>query len=260
MLPRSLPALKRKKEQIEQEGYLLNCWIGTYRPGGTAKGKNSYCQLRSKEPLEHGKRTRHLKPEEIPQYRRLIENGRLLKKIERQMAYLERKKPSSRAVLTSSASDEWYTPPTYVELARQVMGGIDLDPASSDVAQAWIRAEVCYTKRQNGLRRDWRGRMWLNPPYGSQMSLWMEKAVLAHESGAVAQAVLLVRPAPGSAWYQMLSARFPSCITHRRIRFIDKDGQEQASPVHGNVFFYLGERVEQFREVFREIGVVARPF
>ena len=49
---------------------------------------------------------------------------------------------------------------------------------------------------------------------------------------------------------------FPLCTTHKRIRFIDKDGTQQKSPVHGNCFFYLGTNIGRFREVFGGIGVV----
>jgi hypothetical protein len=31
------------------------------------------------------------------------------------------------SVLLSSQSNDWYTPPQYVEAARRVMGGINLD-------------------------------------------------------------------------------------------------------------------------------------
>jgi hypothetical protein len=67
-------------------------------------------------------------------------------------------------------------------------------------------------------------------------------------------------PFAGVSWYQAHSNSFPCCLTHKYIRFIDASGQEQASPVHGNAFFYLGKREERFREIFSAIGAVTRPF
>ena len=198
-------------------------------------------------------------PEELAHYQQLICNGRELRKLRREIAYLEKLTRSPRATICSSASDEWYTPPEYIELARQVMGGIDCDPASNATAQQWIGAATWYGAKENGLKQPWHGRVWLNPPYGNGIQQWTGKAIECYESGAIGQAILLVRPAPGSKWYQELAKRFASCVTDKRIRFIDAQGQQQASPVHGNVFFYLGKEVERFREVFSEIGVVARP-
>jgi len=141
---KSISVLKRQKETLMQEGILRDCWIEFYRPGGTANGGRVYCKLRSRTPFANGRRTRHLKLDEIAVFRRLVENGRQVKRIEREIAMLEGKKPPARAVLTSSASDEWYTPPETIALAREVMGGIDLDPASSEMAQGWIQAETYY--------------------------------------------------------------------------------------------------------------------
>lgn len=260
MNTKSLSSLKREKWRIEQEGYLPDCWIGSYRPGGSAKGSKIYWQLRSRLPLDNGKHTRHLKPDEIDHYQRLVENGRRLKKITKLIARFEKKGLSSRAVLTSSASDEWYTPPGYIELVRSLMGGIDLDPASNRKAQEWIQAAKFYTAQENGLQQDWKGRLWLNPPYGNQTYLWTENAIRTYQNGHVEQAVLLVRPAPGSFWFQELSGLFPCCIPHKRIRFIDQSGRQQASPVHGNCFFYLGKNISHFQQIFSLIGVVTKPF
>ena len=259
MKTKDISRLKRRVETIEQEGYLQNCWIAQYRPGGTARGKNVYFQLRSKEPLPHGKRSKHLNPDEMAHYQQLISNGRELRKLKREIAYLEKLTRAPRATLTSSASDEWYTPPEYIELARQVMGGIDLDPASNDTAQRWIQAETWYGVKDDGLKQPWHGQIWLNPPYGSGIQQWTSKAITAYEQGNISQAILLVRPAPGSKWFQALASKCASCITNKRIRFIDAQGKQQTSPVHGNVFFYLGKDMERFRQAFSEIGVVARP-
>jgi replicative DNA helicase len=48
-------------------------------------------------------------------------------------------------------NDQWYTPPVYIDAARQIMGGIDLDPASNELAQKTIRAEVFYSAEDDGL-------------------------------------------------------------------------------------------------------------
>lgn len=61
---------------------------------------------------------------------------------------------------------EWYTPQRYIEMAREVMGTIDLDPASNAIAQEWIKARVFYSQEEDGLSQEWFGNVWINPPYG----------------------------------------------------------------------------------------------
>ena len=213
MAQRSLAHLKRKQEELQRDGVLFDCWIEYSRPGGTARGNHRYGKLRTRKAFANGRCSRYLKDEEIPVFQRLIDNGRDLKRIEREIAWLETRKRKPREAKTSSASDEWYTPPEYIEMARQVMGGIDCDPASNTTAQSWIQAPVWYGIEDNGLEQPWHGRTWLNPPYGSGMQQWTSKAIDSYTSGAVNQAVLLVRPAPGSRWYQELAALY-ACLLY----------------------------------------------
>ena len=48
-------------------------------------------------------------------------------------------------VLTSRATDEWYTPAWIINAARRVLGTIDLDPASSAIANQTVQATNYYT-------------------------------------------------------------------------------------------------------------------
>ena len=67
----------------------------------------------------------------------------------------------------SSESVEHYSPVEVVDAARELMGGIDLDPASSELANSYIRARRFFTEEDNGLRKLWKGgRIFLNPPGG----------------------------------------------------------------------------------------------
>jgi len=66
----------------------------------------------------------------------------------------------------SSESREHMTPPDIVEAAREVLQVIELDPASTALANERICARMFYTERENGLAQRWRGRVFLNPPGG----------------------------------------------------------------------------------------------
>src|SRR4051812_46719891 len=59
----------------------------------------------------------------------------------------------------------WYTPPKYIELARSVLGKIDLDPSSDVVGQATVKAGKYFTAADCSLEQEWHGNVWLNPPY-----------------------------------------------------------------------------------------------
>jgi hypothetical protein len=79
--------------------------------------------------------------------------------------------PSAMTARHSSETDEHYTPQAIVESAREALGGIDLDPASCPEANECVRAAHIFDRGQNGFQREWRGRVFLNPPGGLSDSL-----------------------------------------------------------------------------------------
>jgi hypothetical protein len=66
--------------------------------------------------------------------------------------------------------DEWLTPPDIVN----AVGPFDLDPCAP-VCRPWDTAKAHYTVVDDGLRQPWRGRVFCNPPYGSQTGKWLAK-------------------------------------------------------------------------------------
>lgn len=155
--------------------------------------------------------------------------------------------------LLSSVSNEWYTPALYVDAARRVMGGIDLDPASCAVANKTVRADRYCTEDDDGLVREWHGRIWLNPPYGGLAGPFVAKLVEEFGAGRTEQAVLLVSVnAAPSHWFQPLLDHL-MCVMDHRIHFISPSGTPGTSP-HGSVIVYFGQRRTAFAREFRAFG------
>lgn len=166
-------------------------------------------------------------------------------------------------VLLSSETGEWYTPSFFTDLARQVMGNIDLDPASNFTANRWIKADAIYTKEDNGLRFPWFGRVWVNPPYCktagiSNQEIWANKLIAEYEAGRVSEAILLVKAALGYGWFKSLFKSWPCCLTYDLISFISADRpNEKPKPSKlGSAFFYFGPNFDRFEAVFEPIGKI----
>ena len=156
-----------------------------------------------------------------------------------------------------TGENEWYTPAPYVEAARACLGSIDLDPATAPAAQATIRAARFFTRDDDGLKHEWRGRIWLNPPYAQpEIARFIEKLLLEVNAGRATEAILLTHNYTDTAWFHAAAGQCTAlCFTRGRIRFVGACG-EIAAPTQGQAFFYFGPGLERFRETFGGFGFI----
>lgn len=161
-------------------------------------------------------------------------------------------------VAHNSGENEWYTPADYISAARRVMGGIDLDPASSTIANKTVQAETYYSKDDNGLKQGWGGRVWLNPPYSSDLiGPFIEHLACSIEAGDVTEAVVLVNNATETAWFhRLISVASAIVFTRGRVRFLDPQGNPGA-PLQGQALVYSGAQPGRFMDEFGGFGWAA---
>lgn len=159
-----------------------------------------------------------------------------------------------------TGNNEWYTPKKYIDLARAVLGKIDLDPASSAKAQKIVKAKKFFSRDDDGLMQEWRGRVWLNPPYSPQeIAAFVQKLCAEVTAGNVTAAIMLTHNYTDSQWFQKAAALASDlCFASSRIRFEDPDGVP-CSPTQGQAFFYFGEDRPRFEKHFATVGFLATP-
>jgi phage N-6-adenine-methyltransferase len=160
---------------------------------------------------------------------------------------------------TGTGENEWFTPKQYIKLARDVLGTIDLDPASSEKAQKVVKAEKYFTKDDSGLENEWKGRVWLNPPYAQPLiSEFVTKLITEVSVGRVSEAILLTHNYTDTSWFhQAAGISSAICFTRGRIQFYNAQG-EIAAPTQGQAFFYYGRNVKKFVKVFSDTGFISK--
>lgn len=89
----------------------------------------------------------------------------------------------------ASSTDEWLTPRWLVDRLAAPCGAFELDPCAP-----WPTAVEHLTVEDNGLRREWRGSVFLNPPY-SDVARWVAR-LAEHGTGCA-----LVFARTETAWW-----------------------------------------------------------
>ncbi len=187
----------------------------------------------------------------------------------------------------SSGVVEYYTDPVIPSAAREVMGGIDLDPASCVLANAFgVFASRIFTKEDDGLAQVWDGRVWLNHPFHRGENPcpkdrarckknvcktrghidkripsnkdWIKKAVAEYERGRVSSLMSICFASTSEGWFRPL-LNYPLCFLTPRTNYYRPDGSLAGDVSKGSVVAYMGADPIRFKHIFEtkhNLGVV----
>ncbi len=185
----------------------------------------------------------------------------------------------------SATSANWITPPWITNLAREVMdGAIHVDPASSAKANEFVKAQMYFDRKINGLETPWShdadtlSNIWINPPGGwehvllpqvrtrnnitiitnvegqtvklSRVKLWWQRLLSQYEQPYFAQASWLSFSIDAMQTTQVdcetSVLAFPTCVFRNRINFIDPEtGAEVSGNTHASALHYVPGRVDR---------------
>jgi len=98
--------------------------------------------------------------------------------------------------MMTSNTDNWETPQHIFEEYKHIFNGkyISLD-VCADIYNS--KCKKFFSKEQDGLKQNWDGYVcWMNPPYGSQIGKWIQKA-----SEAKATVVCLLPARTDTKWF-----------------------------------------------------------
>ncbi len=138
--------------------------------------------------------------------------------------------------LFSSESIEWATPQRLFDALNSEFA-FTLDPCCTVLS---AKCEHFFTKVEDGLSQDWEAHsVFMNPPYGKEISSWMEKAWVSSLNGATV--VALVPARTDTKWWHRYAMKGEIRLLKGRIRFV---GGKHAAPFPSAVVVF---RPTQFR-------------
>jgi phage N-6-adenine-methyltransferase len=115
--------------------------------------------------------------------------------------------------LMSSKTDCWETPQwLFDDLNQRFHFKLDVCALPENA-----KCKAYYTPEQDGLRQEWRGACWMNPPYGRAIGAWIRKAYESAQNGATV--VCLVPARTDTAWWHDYCMRGEIEFLRGRLKF-----------------------------------------
>lgn len=102
------------------------------------------------------------------------------------------------------------------------LGQFDLDPCAA-FPRPWDCARVNWSVTDDGLSRQWFGRVWCNPPFDSRIAGQWVRRMAAHRHG-----ILLIHARTETMWFRPIWEGASAILfLHKRVKFLDQQGIRQ---------------------------------
>lgn len=145
--------------------------------------------------------------------------------------------------LLSSKNMNWCTPQDFFDKLNAEFH-LTLDAAATDKSS---KCRKYYTPKTDGLKQPWNldnGAVFLNPPYGKQISKWVRKAYEESQKGTTI--VLLIPARTDTSWFHdYIYGKAEIRFIRSRLKFTDEDGNaKQFAPFLSMVVIYNGDKTK----------------
>jgi len=142
---------------------------------------------------------------------------------------------------------EWYTPEEHIERVRKVLGTIDLDPASTKLAQKIVKAGKFYTEADDGLTQAWFGNVFLNPPYKQPAASAFVNLLCDAYEGSAVDAAILTQNDSTSGCPRRLTVFLHGIFSSRCCRAGSRQWISMQSLSGGVMYYYSSRRMKVYR-------------
>ncbi|KKN24265.1 hypothetical protein LCGC14_0896580 [marine sediment metagenome] len=126
--------------------------------------------------------------------------------------------------LFSSATGEWETPQDVFDALDAEFGGFDLDPCATPEN---AKCSNYYTQEEDGLAKPWRGKVFVNPPYGRGIKWWIRRCYVAAGSTASLVVALIPSRTDTAWWHDYVMKASEIRFIRGRLHF---DGHKNGAP------------------------------
>ena len=142
----------------------------------------------------------------------------------------------SQDIALSSKSNDWATPQDFFDRYNEEFY-FTLDPCATHEN---AKCKKYYTKEENGLLQDWSGEVvFMNPPYGKEISSWIEKAYKEYKKGTVVVCLIPART-DTKYWHKYIFPYAEIRFVKGRLKF---GGSKNPAPFPSAVVIYNKELV-----------------